>query len=405
MADHDNPGEGRVLPAGPDTPFVRVRGRRRAERAAAAETGRRRRRRRRRRLRLRRRRPLETQSVVDGGPARGRGQHPKHPVHRVPGAYRVSQAVRAPIRDMREHVERASLHVRPAGEPEGARQPAQRVRVRHHGDDSRGVRGQRPHVRARLRAQAKARAGPPQHPAAVLLPERRAHVPPGPVGVALVVAHRQRPVPAADHAAADGAQHVHVRVLDVRGAVHGVRAAVHGAAHIQRAQHHHPRAGAAVLQPGRGRRRRRPGQAATAQRQQVRVLVRPHRPAAGQHHTRQHGRGHVRDPAVHAGGRAPGVFRVGRRPVRRPRGQQKRHDHHAVRGQGQFVPAQQPARDHQRSAVAAVADGHGPRPHLQSAQNARVSARSHRQPDRAVHRVHVADRPQSGHVVLALASG
>lgn len=243
---------------------------------------------------------------------------------------------------MREHVERTGVHVRPAGEPEGAQAPAERVRAGHHSDDRGCVRGQGQDVQAEFRAQNETRADPPRHPVPVLLPERRAHFPPGLVGVRHLVADRQGPVPVAHHAAADGQERVHVLVLDVRDAVLRVRAAVHGAHDLQRAQHHYPGAGVPVLQLDR---RRCPGRAAAAQRQQVRVLVGPHRPGPGQHHTRQHGRGHVRDPAVHVGGRAPGVLRVGRRPVRR-RGRRQRDDHHAVRVQGQPVPPQRPARGH-----------------------------------------------------------
>jgi len=112
VADHHDPGGRRhVLSAGPDTPPVFVRGRRRAERPVTTET---------------RRRWSETRRnggcvvIVDSG----RRQHPEHPVDRVPGADRVAQALRTPVGDMRQHVERTGVHVRPAGEPEGVQAPA-----------------------------------------------------------------------------------------------------------------------------------------------------------------------------------------------------------------------------------------------------------------------------------------
>lgn len=143
MADHHDPGERRlVLSAGPDTPPVLIRRRRRVKRPVVTETGRRR---------------LETRrNVVVVGQTRGRGQHPKHPVHRVPGADRVAQARRTPVGDLRQHVERTGVHVRPAGEPEGVQTPAERVHFRHDGGDRDRVRGPGQDHQAELRAQAEA---------------------------------------------------------------------------------------------------------------------------------------------------------------------------------------------------------------------------------------------------------
>jgi len=209
-----------------------------------------------------------------------------------------------------------------------------------------------------------------------------------------LVAVRQVHTPVAHHHAADDQEHVRVRVLDVRAAALGVRAAVPGPAYILRAEHRHPGTGDAVLQ------RAGPRCHAEAGRQQVRVLVEAHRLGPGQHHTRQHGRGHVRDPAVHVGRRAAGLLRRHRRPVL-----QERDDHHAVRVQGQLVPAQQPARGHQRDAGPTVAHGYRTGSHILPARDAGVPARGHRQPDSPVHSVHVADRPQPGHFVPAVADG
>lgn len=220
------------------------------------------------------------------------------------------------------------------------------------------------------------------------------HVPPGPVGVVRLVAARQVHTPVAHHHAAHGQAHVHVRLLGVRGAVLRVRAAVPGPARVLRAEHRHPGVGVAVL------RRCGPRGSARAGGQQVRVLVAAYRPGPGQHHTRQHGRGHVRDTAVHAGRSAAGVLCPSRRPV-----PQERDDHHAVRVQGQPVPTQQPARDHQRAAGTTAAHGRRTRPYVQPAPDAGVPARVHRKPDRPVHSVHVAVRPQPGHVLPALAHG
>lgn len=72
----------------------------------------------------------------------------------------------------------------------------------------------------------------------------------------------------------------------------------------------------------------------------MRVVVAAHRPGRGEHDTRQHGRSHVRDTAVHAVGGVAGVHRGGGRPASvRPEGGH-RDDDHAVRVQGQPAAAQ-----------------------------------------------------------------
>jgi len=244
---HTGAGTGHVLPVGPYTPPVRVRRRCRAQRFAVAETGRQQR---------RRRRQLETRrNVVVVGTARGRGQHPEHPVDRLPGADRVAQTRRAPVRDLRQHVERTGVHVRPAGEPEGVQAPAERVHIRHH-DGHRGrVRGPGQDRQTALRPQVPEGTGPARHPVPVPVPEPDQHVPPGHVDVVRLVASNQMRAPMAHHRTSDGQEHVHIRVLDVRACVLDVRTVVLGPADILRAEHRHPGTGVAVLQ----RRRRRGG--------------------------------------------------------------------------------------------------------------------------------------------------
>jgi len=67
------------------------------------------------------------------------------------------------------------------------------------------------------------------------------------LGVIHLVAARQVHTPVSHHLAADGQEHVHVRVLDVRAAVLGVRADVSGPTHILCPKHRHPGTGVAVL--------------------------------------------------------------------------------------------------------------------------------------------------------------
>lgn len=308
---------------------------------------------------------------------------------------------------MRERVERAGVHVRPAGEPQGVQRPAERVRVRGHDGHRHGVRGARQEHQAEHGAQVPPRAVPPRHPLPVHVLQPAVHAAPGPVGVHRLVAAGQVRAPAAHHAAGGRQEHVRLRVLDVRVAVLGVRDAVPDHAGVPRPRLGHPRARVAVLRPLRAH--GRPAAPAetgpvepAGRRRQVRVLVQAHQPGTGGHHTRQHGRGHVRDTAVHAGRGAAAVLHPGGRPVRVQDGD----DHHAVRVQGQPVPAEQPERGHERAARAAAAHGQRDRrPHIQPAPDAGVPAGGHQQPDGAVHRVHVADRSQPGHVVPAVAGG
>lgn len=291
-------------------------------------------------------------------------------------------------------MERTGVHVRPAGESEGVQTPAERVHFRHHAGDRHCLSGQGQDHQAELCPQAEAGDDAPRHQIPVHVREPGQHVPPGPVVVDRLVAVGQVRTPVAHHHAADDQEHVHVRVLDVRAATLGVRAAVPGPARVLRAEHRHPGTGDAVLQrPG-------PQPPRHAAGQQVRVLVTARRPGPGQHHTRQHGRGHVRDPAVHVGRSASGILRRVRRQVL-----QERDDHHAVRVQDQPVPAQQPARGHQRFAGPTPAHGHRRRSHIQPARDAGMPAGGDRQPDGPVHSVHVADRPQPGHVVPTVADG
>lgn len=244
-------------------------------------------------------------------------------------------------------MERTGVHIRPAGEPKSVQAPAERLHFRHHAGNRDRIRGPGQDHQAELCPQVEAGDDAPRHPVPVHVRMHNQHVPPGPVDFVRLVAARQMHTPVAHHHAADGQEHVHVRVLDVRIAVLGVRTTIPGTAHILRAKHRHPRTGVAVLQrPG-------PRSYECAGGQQVRVLVAAHRPGPGQHHTRQHRRGHVRDPTVHAGCRLAGVLRLGRRPV-----PQECDDNHAVRVQGQPVPAQQSARGHQRAAGPAAAHGY-----------------------------------------------
>jgi len=67
------------------------------------------------------------------------------------------------------------------------------------------------------------------------------------VGVIRLVAARQVHTPVANHHAADGQEHVHVRVLDLRAAVLSFRADISGPANILRAKHRHPGTGVAIL--------------------------------------------------------------------------------------------------------------------------------------------------------------
>lgn len=236
MADHDDPvaGRGLVLPVGPDTPSVRVRGRRGSGRPVAVAAG--------------KRRGRTAPPAAAAIPARGRGQHPEHSVHRIPGAHRVTPARRAPVRDLRQRVERAGRYVRPAGEPQSVPPtPAQRVRAGRRAGDRRRFRGPRPFDRRRrrqtpatVRPQTAPRTGPPRRPVPVRVPVRGPHVPSGLVGVVRVVAVRQVRAPVAHHRHAGRPQREIVRLLVVRVAVLRVRAAVPGRTRVPGTGYRHP---------------------------------------------------------------------------------------------------------------------------------------------------------------------
>jgi len=144
-------------------------------------------------------------------------------------------------------VERTGVHIRSAGKPKGVQVPAERLHLWHHAGDRDRVRGPGQNHQTELCPQVETGNDAPRHWVPVHVRESGQHVPPGPLGVIHLVAARQVHTAVAYHPAADGQEHVHVRVLDVRAAVLGVRADVSGPAHILCAKHRHPGTGVAVL--------------------------------------------------------------------------------------------------------------------------------------------------------------